>query len=182
MADPHRILLIQLRRIGDVLLATPAFRAVRRRFPGARIELLIEPAYTPLVSRNPHLDEVIAVPRRQSFARDLAAIAELRRRRFDLAVDFLGKPRTALWSRLSGAPRRIGYDTRGRRWTYTDRVPPGDPAAYTVRHKAALLAPLGAELDDERLEFPIDAADRDAADPKTGAHDIGLRCVSGNPS
>ena len=162
MPDPDRILLIQLRRIGDVLLATPAFRAVRRRFPAARIELLIEPAYTPLVHRNPHLDGLLAVPRRQSLTRNLAALADIRRRRYDLTIDFLGKPRTALWSRLSGARRRIGYDTPGRRWCYTERVSPGDPAAYTVRHKEALLAPIGAELDDESLDFPIEAGDRDA--------------------
>ena len=53
------ILLIRLRLIGDVVFTTPIPRALKRAFPAARITYLVEPAAAPVVSGNPHLDEVI---------------------------------------------------------------------------------------------------------------------------
>ena len=81
MAD--RILLTQLRRIGDVLMTTPAVAAVRAAHPRAHITYLTEPPADQLFIHNPHVDEVLALPAKASLTRKLALIRELRRRRFD---------------------------------------------------------------------------------------------------
>ena len=57
------ILLVRLREIGDVVFTTPAFRALRQRFPDARIAYLVEPVAAPVVRSNPHVDELIVAPR-----------------------------------------------------------------------------------------------------------------------
>ena len=54
-----RILLVRLRLIGDVVLTTPAIRALRETYPQARLSYLVEPLSAPIVQRNPHLDDVI---------------------------------------------------------------------------------------------------------------------------
>src|SRR4029453_9324482 len=95
---PIRILLVRLRLIGDVVLTTPAIRALRETYPDARLSYLVEPLSAPIVQRNPHLDEVIVAaapdaPRR--LRDDLKLAFDLRRRRFDLAIDFHGGPRSA---------------------------------------------------------------------------------------
>lgn len=108
-----------------MVFTTPAVHALRRRFPDAAISYLVEPAAAAVVARNPHLTDVILAPRVpgwRGIVADLRLGADLRRRRFDLAIDFHGGPRASLLTWLSGAPRRIGYDIAGRRWMYTDVV------------------------------------------------------------
>ena len=57
------ILLIRLRLIGDVVFTTPLIRALKRAFPEARLAYLVEPDAAPVVRGNPHLDELIVVPK-----------------------------------------------------------------------------------------------------------------------
>lgn len=129
------ILFIRLRLIGDVVLTTPALRAVRQRFPDARLSYLVEPLAAPVVARNPHLDAVIVAPRRRGWRRvidDLRLAARLRRERFDVVFDMHGGPRSSWLTLASGAPRRIGYEVAGRTWMYTDVAP--RPREHRRRH------------------------------------------------
>lgn len=164
------ILLVRLRLIGDVVFTTPAIRAIRERFPAARLTYIVEPSAAPVVALNPNLDEVIVAPRERGIrqlARDLALGLSLRRRRFDLAIDFHGGPRSSLVTLLSGARRRIGYTIAGRSWMYTERVE--RPRALRPRHSVEnqwdLLRPLGIDPPDPSsnpVEMPAseDAAHR----------------------
>src|SRR5687767_13387753 len=120
-----KILLIRLRLIGDVVFTTPIPRALKRVFPDAHVAYLVEPDAAPVVTGNPHLDEVIVAPRPRGLARlvgDLRLARSLRRRRYDLVIDLHGGPRSAWLALLSGAPRRIGYQIKGRTWMYTRAV------------------------------------------------------------
>lgn len=130
-----KILLVRLRLIGDVVFTTPMLRALKRRFPEARIAYLVEPAALPVVRNNPHLDEVIVAPHASGLARiiaDLKLARHLRRNRYDLVIDLHGGPRSAWLAWLSRAPMRIGYEILGRTWMYTRVVP--RPRALRARH------------------------------------------------
>lgn len=132
---PRKILLIRLRLIGDVVLTTPAIRAVRRALPDAHLTYLVEPLAAAAVVGNPQLDEVIVAPLTRGLARvrgDAALALRLRRARFDTVVDFHGGPRSSLLAWASGAPRRVGYDVPGRGWMYTDRI--HRPRGHRQRH------------------------------------------------
>jgi ADP-heptose:LPS heptosyltransferase len=121
-----RILLIRLRQIGDVVFTTPAIRGVRTRFPDAHIAYIVEPPAAPVVTANPHLNEVIVTTGRggaAGFRDDLALIRRIRAASFDTVIDFHGGPRSSLITWLSGAAVRVGYDVPGRGWMYTVRVP-----------------------------------------------------------
>jgi len=155
-----RILLVRLRLIGDVVFTTPAVRAVRQRFPDAQITYLVEPAAAPVVAHNPHIDDVIVAPRRRGLmqlAADLALGRRLRARRYDLAIDFHGGPRSSLLTWLSRAKVRIGYEIAGRGWMYTRRVP--RPRALRARHSVENQWDLLAALDippPDRARFPVE--------------------------
>src|SRR5437764_7464335 len=130
-----RVLLIRLRQIGDVVFTTPAIRAVRQRFPLAHITYVVEPDAAPVVERNPHITDVVVAPRHRGalqLAADLDLARRLQSRRYDLAIDFHGGPRSSLLTWLSGAPVRIGYQVAGRGWMYTRRVP--RPRELRARH------------------------------------------------
>ncbi|MFI5400807.1 MAG: glycosyltransferase family 9 protein [SAR324 cluster bacterium] len=139
--SPRRILLTQLRRIGDVLMTTAAVRQVSRAYPDARISYLTEPPSDQIFRHNPHVNEVLAVQSRAGSR--MMALATLRTRRFDLAVDFFSNPTSALLVRVSGAPMRIGFGFPGRSWAYTHTIAPPRGLTYAAADKMSLLAPLG---------------------------------------
>ena len=146
--SPDRILLIRLREIGDVVFTTPAIRALRQHFPQAHISYVVEPLAAPVVERNPHLNEVIVVPKRsgvRGMLDDVRVIRALRASGYDLAIDFHSGPRSSLMAWLSGAPVRVGYDVPGRGWMYTKRVarPRGIRARHAVENQFDLLNAIG---------------------------------------
>ncbi len=140
---------MRLRLVGDVVFTTPAVHALRCRYPGARIDYLVESAAAAIVRHSPDLDRVIEVARPRGLARvayDVGLARRLRRERYDLALDFHGGPRSAWLVRASGATERIGYDIPGRRFAYTTRVP-WHPSLVPPRHSVLnqwdLVTPLG---------------------------------------
>src|SRR5438874_10776463 len=115
------ILMVRLRLIGDVVFTTPAIRAVRRRYPDARLSYIVEEEAAAVVRGNPHLDEVIVATSPHAPGRlraDFGLARRLRAERFDLAIDFHCGPRSSMLTWLSGAPKRIGFDVVGRSWMY----------------------------------------------------------------
>src|SRR5512142_3155983 len=82
----RRILLMQLKWMGDVLLTTPAIRAVRRAFPDAKIDFVTGVEGAAVLQGNPHLDEIIAW--RRGFVGGLRAMSAIADRRYDAVVDF----------------------------------------------------------------------------------------------
>jgi ADP-heptose:LPS heptosyltransferase len=155
-----RILLTQLRRIGDVLMTTPSVRALRQAFPAARIVYLTESPAHELFRHNHHVDEVWTSPLKTSLLDRLALLRRLRAERFDLAIDFFSNPYSALLTRLSGARRRVGFAFRGRGLAYTDPVPLPAGRQYAALDKAALLTPLGVPLGSPLPELPLGEAER----------------------
>lgn len=149
--------------------------AIRRHVPDATLEYLVEEAAEPVVRHNPHLDRVIVAARPRGVRRVLydAALAwRLRRRRFDVVIDFHGGPRSAWLTRATGAPRRIGYAVPGRTWAYTDQIPWSPslvPPRHSVRNQWDLLRPLGIAAPEEGrtpVEMPPDAAAAAAVDQR----------------
>lgn len=160
---------MRLRLIGDVVFTTPLVRALRREYPAARLVYLVEADAAPVVRHNPHLDEVIVAPRTRGLRRivdDLELAGQLRRHRFDIAIDLHGGPRSGWLTLASGARERIGYRIRGRSWMYTRVVP--RPRDLRPRHSVVnqwdLLQALpgwrGGEPrpDRDAVEMPVDPA------------------------
>jgi predicted lipopolysaccharide heptosyltransferase III len=168
-SDPQisRILLVRLRQIGDVAFTTPAISAVRSRFPDAHLSYVVEPAALPIVEQNPHINDVIVVPRLRGGAAlraDVTLVRTLRARRYDVAIDFHGGPRASLLTWLSGAKRRIGYEVVGRGWMYTERVrrPRELRPRHSVENQFDLLAPLGIGRPDPAANPVEIPAEQDA--------------------
>jgi predicted lipopolysaccharide heptosyltransferase III len=151
------ILLVRLRLIGDVVFTTPAVRAIRQRYPAARLTYLVEEEAAAVVRGNPHLDDVIVIGRPTGVARlrgDLALGLRLRAARYDLVIDFHCGPRSSWLTWMTGAPTRIGFEVLGRSWLYTIRV--ARPRALRPRHSVQnqwdLLVPLGIAPPEPRTD------------------------------
>jgi ADP-heptose:LPS heptosyltransferase len=153
------ILILQLRRLGDVLMTTPMLRAIKTAMPGAVVHVCVEPASAPAVRNNPHLDEIV-VAEPGSFLR---LAARLRRRCYDVVIDTLGTPGSANLAFLTSAPVRIGRARPWRRRFYTHALSPAPQRRYSALDKLELLEPLGIRSADCRIElFPTDADCREA--------------------
>ena len=63
-----KVLIVTLRRLGDVLLTTPLVRSVRRGFPDARVDMLVFAGSERILEGNPDIDRIITTPERPSFA------------------------------------------------------------------------------------------------------------------
>jgi 3-deoxy-D-manno-octulosonic-acid transferase/heptosyltransferase-1 len=129
--NADRILIIRLGALGDVIRTVPAVAALRTLYPGAHLAWLVEPAAAGVVEVAGVVDETIVFPRRDlvesiqtldglALARQLSGvIRQLRRRRFDLVLDFHGILKSGLLALLSGAPIRVGYGhTESREWSH----------------------------------------------------------------
>jgi heptosyltransferase-3 len=146
------ILVIQLRRLGDVLMVTPLLRALKTAYPLAKIDVLTEPPGHEVLEGNPHVSSIISRQRSSDPRLTLALVRRLRRAQYDLAIDCNGLPSSALLCRASGARLTIGFDQGARGRLYDRRVPLA-PDGYSGQHKLSLLGPIGLSSSDCRLDF-----------------------------
>jgi ADP-heptose:LPS heptosyltransferase len=154
---PKRILILQLRRIGDTLLGTPAIRALAAKFPDAKIDFVAEAPANETLLGHPKIDRLL-VPPMTSGLDLLRFIRLLKKERYDWVVDFMSNPRSAQFAWLSGAKVRIGLDRRGRRWAYTHRVleDEQDLDLYAVDLRLKFLELMGVETAGRYLEIFAD--------------------------
>ena len=159
------ILLIQLKRIGDLILTMPAIAAVRKKFPDATITLVISRECAPLVPAIPDVDRIVIVRRNLS---DIGGSFAILRQKFDYCVDFTRNDRSAFLTALSRARKRIvSYRVkrrapiRGR--IYNEFVQHRMRDMHTLDYNLSLMEPLGIEQASPRPHLQIPAAVEDKA-------------------
>jgi predicted lipopolysaccharide heptosyltransferase III len=139
---PRHILVIKLRYLGDVLLATPALEALKAAYPSTRLTVVVNRGTEAMLAGNPHIDEVLPLER-GSILSQWRFLRELRRRRFDVVIDLTDADRSAWLSRMTGAPVRIGFNDEGRfRGHCYTNVVHGEPGTHRIERDLASLAPL----------------------------------------
>jgi heptosyltransferase-2 len=196
MKDAARILVSVPNWVGDVVMATPALRAIRRQFSTARIVHLMRPYVAEVLAGTCFGDEQVFWPRprgeREGPEGLLDLVRRLRGERFDLAILLTNSFRSALVTRLAGAGRRVGYARDGRSWLLTDGVKPrrGGRKLAVRGPYIPVAAPdyynelaryVGCPEVEERLELATSPADEAAIDRRLGPVDPGRPLVVLNP-
>jgi lipopolysaccharide heptosyltransferase II len=143
-----KILLIRLRRIGDVTLTTPAISALRQSFPKASISYIIENPYRELVEGNPNLDKVIVLEKKQSLRDFIKLIRLIRKEKYDVVLDFHGGPRASLITLFSRATLKVGYRIKYRNFIYNIKLPrsPKEGHFHSVENHINLVRALGVDI------------------------------------
>ena len=101
-----RILVVALRRLGDVLLTTPLIRSLRKAWPDARIDVLVFGDTAAILANNPDIENVLINPQRASVLETLGLVARLWRR-YDLAISTQAGDRPSFLAILAGR-KRVG--------------------------------------------------------------------------
>jgi heptosyltransferase-1 len=180
----NRILLVRLGALGDIVHAIPVAAAIRRTFPASRIDWLVSAKHREILDLVPVVDRLIVINDRGQGAGGssfTAAIRELRRNRYDVAIDLQGLIKSALLARLAGASRVIGFASNYARESlarvfYTDAIDPGrggmfDPreTRHIVDINLLLLQPLGISVAAPEFPLkPIESAAAQHAAEQTG--------------
>lgn len=170
----RKILCVRLDNMGDVLMCTPAMRALRHSQPGRSLTLLASPGGAALAPFVPDIDAVIRYtpPWVKSSAPhapqcDLDMVQQLREQRFDAAVIFTTYSQSALPAAmlcyLAGIPLRLAHCRENPYHMLSDWVPEHEPehgVRHEVRRQLDLVATIGCRTPDERLSFFVHDADR----------------------
>jgi len=158
------ILLLQLKRIGDLILTIPAIATLRRNFPAARVTLVVSSECAALLPAVSNVDRILLARRN---LRDLTLFLAVTSEKFDCCVDFTRNDRSACLAFLSGAGKRIvSYRVRDqserRARVYNDFVTVRMREMHTVDYHLALLGPLGIRDVSRalRLELPQTAHEK----------------------
>lgn len=173
-----RILIVRLGALGDIVHAVPVAAALRRAWPSAQIDWLVSAKHREILKYVPVLDRRIVINDRGDADGGLSltgAIAEIRRSRYDVALDLQGLLKSAVIARLSGAGQVVGFNGKYAReslarFFYTGVHDPGGDGIYApseTRHVVAinlgLLSALGIPAPDA-AEFPFTAPESAVAD------------------
>jgi lipopolysaccharide heptosyltransferase I len=165
-----KLLIVRLGALGDIVHAIPVAAALRRTWPDARIDWLVAPRHREILELVLSIDRRIAFEDRAS----LSIVRQLRRARYDAALDLQGLIKSAVIARLAGASRTIGFNRKYARESlaarfYTEAYDPGGDGIYArsetrhvVRINLGLLERLG--IANPAIEFPLAIAPSAVAD------------------
>ncbi|MFL5728040.1 MAG: glycosyltransferase family 9 protein, partial [Cytophagaceae bacterium] len=163
------ILCIRLDNLGDVLMTTPAIRALKEQMPGRRITLLSSRAGSTIARYVREIDDIIVFdtpweknpdPAARHFAHNL--VEQLKQRNFDAAVIFTVYSQNplpaAMLCYLAGIPRVAGYCRENPYGLITHWIPDEEPV-YEIKHEVTrqmdLVKFLGMEAHDDSLSLSV---------------------------
>src|SRR5215510_10923963 len=160
--DPGNILVIDFGQLGDVVMSLPSLRAIREKFPRARITVAVGKPAGQIVGMSGYADETIEVDRvalRDGFKplsilKVFKVAQDVRRRQFDFVIDLHSFSETNLLGFFSGAPRRLFARRRGRSLDFLANFKPAPPVEENNRERHQVdryldvLGPLGVTNAD----------------------------------
>ena len=151
-----KILALQLKRIGDLILTTPALAALREAYPSSRITLAVMDACGDLLPAIPSVDEGVIFRRGEING---SAWKKIALQRFDVCLDFAGNDRSAFLTALSNAHRRAafaaGRSARIRSLVYNHFVDSAVREHHTADHYLHLLQALPISATDAGLALRV---------------------------
>ncbi len=148
-----KILVIQQKMIGDVLLSSILCNNLKKAYPNAQINYLVYESTTPVLEGNPNIDNLILFKKKhRKNNRELLQLAwEIRKEKYDLVIDAYSKLESWVFVFLSGAKQRISYKKKGRSFLYTDNIPfitfPRTNLGLAIERRLSLLKPLNLAID-----------------------------------
>ena len=160
---PRRVLCVRLGAIGDVTNALVVATAIREAAPDTHIGWATHPLALPLVQGHSAIDRVHVIPRTRSIRQLGRQVQDLRRERYDTALDLQRLQKSALLARLSGARRVVGFDrarSKESSWVWTkERIKTGPKNEHMLRQYMRFPALLGLTTEgaSPRRELPEDA-------------------------
>ncbi|GAU09978.1 glycosyltransferase family 9 protein [Desulfoplanes formicivorans] len=168
---PKRILVCQLRQIGDVILTTPLIHLLKKRYQEACISVFTEKKCAPVLYNNPDITHIWELDKQQGMMQSLALYWKMARQHYDLVVDCQQLPRCRFATWLSRAKVRLTYQPPWyNRLFYTHWSKPVD--GYAAKYKTSFLAPLGINWNGEPPRIYLTESENKWADSFFKEHNL----------
>ncbi|MCP4255231.1 MAG: lipopolysaccharide heptosyltransferase II [Candidatus Scalindua sp.] len=164
--------------VGDVVMATPAFRCIRDNFPDSHITLLIKKNLRGIIDGSQWFDEIVELePKAGNTKEYLGLIKKIRAKKFDLGFLFPNSFSSALMVWLGEVRRRIGYNRDARSLLLTDGIDRLSEngkflPTYMGDYYLKLCSPLGCKITSGKPELFISGECEDKANELLKKHDI----------
>ena len=176
----HKILVIKLRAIGDVVLATAVLPNLRSAYPHSEIHFLVESSGREVVEGNPNVDRVVVLPRKEweslpiraRYRENVRFIKQLRSHKYDLVFDLFGNPRSAILTLFTGARIRVGFAFRGRKIAYNHKVRPRGAHIHEVEFNLDALRHLDIPIICKSPHFPVNPSNKRSLQKWLIKHDL----------
>ena len=148
-----KVLLIQQKMIGDVLVSSILCEHLKQQLPECEVHYLINEHTLAVVENNPFIDTVVLFGKEEQnskikFYRFLKNIAH---EKYDVVIDFYGKTESNLMSLISGAKMRISHKKWYSKYIYTHFVSGNaidkTKMGHTIEHRLAFLSPLLPKIE-----------------------------------
>lgn len=152
-----KILVIQQKMIGDVLISSIICNNLRAAYPDAQIDYLVYTSTTPVLEGNSSIDNIILFEEkyRKSKKELLKFGLQIRAEKYDLLIDAYSKLESWILVLLSNAKRKISYKKSGRTFLYTDNVPfepfPKTNLGLAIERRLSLLEPLDLKIKTDPI-------------------------------
>lgn len=161
--EVKHILVIRFRQMGDAVLATPLLSTLRRNYPEAQIDFVLNARIAPLFEGHPAVSRVITFTddeRHHTLTYIKKVWQTVRRTRYDVIIDLRSTANTMLFALFSpSTPWRIGVRKPYTRFIFNHRFPGCEPDERMTNHNLSMLAPLGNLQRDSRLSLHITEAE-----------------------
>jgi len=160
-AKPGGILVIQTAFLGDVVLTTPLFAAIKRRWPDKPLTVLTTPRAAPLIAEDPSLDAVLTYDKKGKDSL-ISMARKLRSGGYEMLISAHRSHRTSFLSLLSGIPIRAGFEEAAFSFAYNRKIK-RPMEMHEVDRNLALLRAVGAEPDakDRNLNLAYGKSEAD---------------------
>lgn len=160
-SEIKKILIIRLSALGDTIHTLPAVYALRKKFPNAQIDWIVEDKASKFIENNPLVDNVFIIKSKQKNLKSFCKIiSKIRREKYDIALDFQQLLKSGIYLGLSGAKRKITLDY-GREFSglfANEIVKTGkklfDLNYHAVKRNLDLTAVLGCNTDEIKFILP----------------------------
>lgn len=156
--DAESLLVVLMGSLGDLVRGLCLADVLKRGLPGCRITWLVEPQWLDLVHDHPYIDRLLVFDRPRGIAAIPGLYRQLRRRHFDITLDLQRHFKSGLFSRLSGAKRRVGFHRRNAKefnWLFNnDRIGYYSDRLNKLDHYLKFMDHLGLPRPD-RLDFGL---------------------------
>lgn len=160
------ILVVKLSAIGDVIHALPVSYALKETFPDAKVTWVVEPPAYDLLTNNPYIDNVIVFEKKKfksigGFIKNLPSFsAELKKIKYDVALDLQGLGKSAAIAYLSGAPLKLGCCNMRELSDWVSRPVCGpNQNGHIVERYLDVVRALGCKV--EKVVFPVTITEKE---------------------
>lgn len=175
-----KILVIQQKRIGDVLTSTLISNALRHHCPQAQIDYMCYPNAVAVLKGNPNISNIIVLEHsvRKSYPKLFSFILGIRKKRYDVIIDAYSKLETNLITLFSGAKTKISYKKGYSTIFYShniERLPNGTPSklGLAIENRLRLLSPLiSGPIVNYKPRIFLSDAETNKAEQTLGRHGI----------